>query len=430
MQGVDSRAPDAAGRVTDLRVRADQGGIELIDRMSPEWREMCDGCADGQPFRRPEWIRAYLKHFMPRGNVVILSVRAGGRLVSLLPLVTGRVLFSGLPARRLGAPVNLYSYRFDIACSTNETGRVAVRALWEALKELSAWDVIQFDHLPEDGMLRGLQRLAEFDGFATTCQEGLRNPFIPLTGWDGDPDWWLLRCGRHFRHTFRTAARKASAAGQISLRRVTAATENDLESFYALEASGWKGDAGTAIESQRDTRDFYTEILKTAANFGYLSMYFLDLDGHPIAAHLGLTYRQRYYALKCGYDESLAAFAPGHLIVNAILQDCAGRGLAEFEFLGTMDDWKRKWTSSYRPLGTLCILRKNVYGSCLRAAHVAEVRLRSAARGLLGAAHIGPRGRSVQKALHAPEIAVRRSTPGKSSSNAASLPNASERGPA
>jgi hypothetical protein len=75
------------------------------------------------------------------------------------------------------------------------------------------------------------------------------------------------------------------------LQHVTEAYPEALEKFYALEGSGWKGQRGTAIICNQNTKLFYDEIAKAAAGNGYLSLDFLELNGRPIAAH---------YALECG----------------------------------------------------------------------------------------------------------------------------------
>ena len=144
---------------------------------------------------------------------------------------------------------------------------------------------------------------------------------------------------------------------------------------------GGKGEEGTAIDCSGETRQFFTEIAEAAACSGYLSMYFLDVNGVPIAGHFGLTLGGSYYALKCAYDENYSACAPGHLIVNAILRDCAERGLSDFEFLGPMSEWKSKWTSLFHPLAFLYVFRKSAYGRMLQSA---KFKIAAGVKDLLG----------------------------------------------
>jgi len=355
-----------------------RGGIELIDSLAEEWRALSDE-NPRQPFCRPEWIRAYYRCFAPKATLLVVTVRSSGRLTAVLPLIEEHALFYGLPAQKLSGAVNIHSYRFDAACRGGAEGESAIACIWQALKDLEDWDLIEFAQMPEDGALASLMARAQSEGYPTGRRDGQQNAFIPVTGWDGNPDYWLLRSSRHFRHTFRTAARKLP---EFRFRRVTAATPEDVRAFFDLERSGWKGAEGTAIDCSDATRDFYSEIADAAGRFGYQSMYFLEADGKPIAAQLGLTYGSRYFALKCAYDESYSLCAPGHIIVNLILNDCAQRGLAEFEFLGPVTEWKAKWTNQFHQLAFFYVFRKNVYGRML---HAAKFQIATGLRHVVGA---------------------------------------------
>jgi CelD/BcsL family acetyltransferase involved in cellulose biosynthesis len=356
-----------------------RGGPEVIDQFSKEWEAMCDGNPDMEPFCRPEWTRAYCRALAPKSRLVLISARVDGELKAVLPLIEENTLFYGLPARKLTGAASFF-YRFDISGGSNPDKKAAIQAVWQALKELGHWDVIEFPQTPHGAEIETLLCAAQEEGYRTGSSEGVRNAYIPVAGWDGDPDYWLLRCNRHFRHTFRTAARKLPAGAEVSLRRVTKADPDSLRAFYALESSGWKGEEGTAIDCSDDTRQFFTEIAEAAARSGYFSMYFLDVNGVPIAAHFALTLGGKCYALKCAYDQKYSACAPGHLIVNSILRDCAERGLSDFEFLGPMSEWKSKWTSLFHQLAFSYVFPNSAYGRML---HSAKFKLAAGVKDLL-----------------------------------------------
>ncbi len=94
-----------------------------------------------------------------------------------------------------------------------------------------------------------------------------------------------------------------------------------------LEASGWKGAEGTAIQCDPRTRQFYDLVAQAAARDGYLSLDFLELNGKAIAAHFGFNLRGRYFLAKAGYDEAYRRQGPGQFLVNEILSETPQRGL-------------------------------------------------------------------------------------------------------
>ena len=44
-------------------IEAHRGGVEIVDRLANEWRELCIKGSQNQPFFRPEWIAAVLSAF-------------------------------------------------------------------------------------------------------------------------------------------------------------------------------------------------------------------------------------------------------------------------------------------------------------------------------------------------------------------------------
>jgi CelD/BcsL family acetyltransferase involved in cellulose biosynthesis len=97
------------------------------------------------------------------------------------------------------------------------------------------------------------------------------------------------------------------------------------------------------------------------------------LDGHLLASHLGLSYKGRYFSPKVAYNEDLKQWAPGHLIVEEILRDCAARDVREYDITGPSDPWKAKWTSQTRQQKMQFIFAKGVSGDL---AHAIRFRLR------------------------------------------------------
>jgi CelD/BcsL family acetyltransferase involved in cellulose biosynthesis len=197
------------------------------------------------------------------------------------------------------------------------------------------------------------------------------NPYIPVPA--SRDLLKRLPTNSRLRGKLRQVRRELGQRGTLRLRRVTSAQPDDLKRFYELEASGWKGEASSAIAAHTKTLQFYDEISRGAGQFGYLSMYFLELDGRPLAAHLGLCYREIYYSPKLAYDETFKDFAPGHLIISEILEDCVTRGVRVYDITGPDDEWKMRWTESVRRRFHFLIFQNGVLG---RMAHMLHSRVR------------------------------------------------------
>ena len=346
-----------------------RGSAEIVDQLADEWRDLCNESEDDQPFYRPEWIRAYLRAFVPGARVLLVTVRLNGRLCLVLPLVEENGTFSKMPVRKFRSPVNLWAGRFDAERSKGPDGQAAIRAAWKYLRELDGWDLLQFRDAPEGSTVGRMAEAARADGYRTVWESEKPSPYIALPT---DPD--LLEkvpINSRLRRELRRVRRHLGGQG-LNFYRVETADRDALESFYRLEASGWKGQEGSAIACDRKNRQFFDEIAESAARFGYLSLYLLELKGQLIAAHFGFTLQGCYYSVVVAYNEEFKEFSPGHLIIDEIVRDCAGRGLRGYDLTGQNQEWKMKWTREARPMTHYHIFK----GALGNAAYVAESKLK------------------------------------------------------
>jgi CelD/BcsL family acetyltransferase involved in cellulose biosynthesis len=338
-----------------LAVHSYSGGAEVVDELADEWRELCTEAAEDQPFYRPEWIRAYLRAFVPRARVLLIAVRLGGRLRLLLPLLEERGTFCKVPVRRLRVPVNFYAGRFDAICIAGPEGEAAILAAWKYLKELRGWNLLHLRDCLEASVVSRLAQLAEANGLRTMKIEDKPSPYVPVPA---DPKLLQqLPINARLRRQLRQIRRQIAEQGLfLKLDRVETADQNALARFFELEASGWKGQNRSSILAS-GTKLFFEEIAESAARFGYFALYMLELNGKLIAAHYGFTLRDCYYSAIVAYDESFKQFSPGHLIIEEIVRDCAARGIARYDTTGQDQEWKMRWTTETRPLNHHFVFR-------------------------------------------------------------------------
>ena len=347
-------------------MRSERGTVELLDRMGDEWRQLCEEGACDQPFYRPEWIASSIRAFSSQHTVVLITVRDGSRLRAVLPLLEEKVWACGVPATKLRSAAD-QSPRFDFIHGQGPGIEEALQAGWTELKNQPHWDVVELMNVPEGGAAEHLLSSAKGDGFLTYKHQGARSPYIPLNGYRSEGDFSRFALSRRFRHRLRHGWRKLEKLGAISLRRVESADAETLQQFYNLEQSGWKGKRGTAIACKAKTRQFCDSIAAYAARYGYLTLYFLEQGDAVVAAHFAFTCGGRYYPLKVAFDENFSEYGPGHLIIGNVLQDCAARGVSEFDCLGQWTEAKARWASEVRVHNSCYIFRPSLAGRILHA---------------------------------------------------------------
>jgi len=347
----------APWRVSEVQDRAELG------RMEREWDALLGG---GPIFLRHAFLRIWIDNFAPRRPLRVLVARDGaGTLQAALPLVEQRMRFYGVPVRALLSTSNAHSCRFDAVARDPDQ---AAAALFAHLAADEGWDVIRLHDVPEGGVGRRLQQLFEREGWPVGTWQSLQSPYAPLAAsWDE----LSKRLTSKFKANLRRRRRKLEEqGGPVAFERYGGGDDLEarLEAGFALEASGWKGQRGTAIAQSPQTRGFYTELARWASREGLLALRYLNAGGRPVAFHYALATKDRYFLLKPGYDESLGECSPGQLLMEDVFKECCGAGLRELDFLGPDMGWKRDWTDQVRPHAWLYVYRKGPLGRALRAA--------------------------------------------------------------
>jgi CelD/BcsL family acetyltransferase involved in cellulose biosynthesis len=357
---------------TKLSLRVQHGGRELVDQIAPAWRRLCDESAD-EIFYRPDWTHAYLSAFAPQTSITIISVWDGPRLCALLPLMRQRVWVAGLPVLQFTIPANVHSARAGFALCPGDEGESALRGLWQAIKALPRWDVLDVSHVLEGSGIDRLAACARGEGFPVARKRTSQTLYLPIVDSTGSKDQppWMAGTSPKFRAHLRRTRRQLEEQGVVSLTHYNAADPAAVARFYDLEASGWKGTEGTAIKCDPRTLHFYNSVASVAAQQGYFSLDFLEVNGKPIAGNLAFNFCGRYLLVKSAYDESFSRYGPGQLLLHAVLNESSQRGLHQLDFVGPAT-WKQsRWASARRTNYRVFIFRKGLYGSLLYAARIA-----------------------------------------------------------
>lgn len=337
------------------------GGAFALTALQPEWNALLAD-SDDQVFYRSELLQAWVRHFAPSSPLRVLIARSrSGRLEAALPLLWGRTLSLGLPARILHAPSNIHTCRFDLVA---RDGAAAARALFAHLASDPSWDVLRLPNVPDGGQAWHLQRVALEAGFPVGTWQAHRSPYARLPS---SVEALRQKWGKDLRASLRRRRRRLDERGQITVECFTGGPELEerLGECFAVEASGWKGRCGTAVLNQPRVRRFFWDVARAAQAHGYLCLYLLRLDGRPIAADFALRYRRRYLSFRAGYDERFATCSPGQLLTAASQEDCVRAGIEEFDLLGADLAWKRDWADQVRPHGWVFIFRDSRLGRAL-----------------------------------------------------------------
>ena len=372
---------DTPQRRLQVAAMSDAAAVPTVDRMragafadcAQTWNALLTGDAD-MPFARHAWVRIWHECFAPTAPLTVFRARVGTRTRAYASFVEGSARLAGLPCRVWEFPANSHTPRVEWALGREPA--TAIAALWRTLRTAPEWDVLRWQNVRADSALvRTLLPQARADGFLTMQWNVFSSPFIPLrAGADAES---LL--STKTRANLRRRRKKLASRGKIALRCVRGgpALAAALNDAFRIEASGWKGEGGTAVQCDADTAQFYRTLAHHEAGRGGLALYFLDLDGEPIAFQYGLRYRDRYYLLKPGYLATHAPYSPGQLLMAEVLGDLAQQGVREFDFLGHDMPWKREWTTHTRPHSWLFVMRPTLKNRAIHARYAYGPRVKA-----------------------------------------------------
>ena len=291
---------------------------------APAWDDLADHASEPSIFAERWFLLPALAHLTPPAGVRMLAVWQGHALLGLMPLA--------IDSHYGRAPVrNVQNWRHH----HNFLGTPLIRAgqeksFWTAL--LAALDAADwapgFLHLT--AMAQGGPVLAGLRDAGRRMDVVHRRERAMLQS--------ALSSQAYYEATVRKKKRKeigrlmARLAEQGTVEYARYRRGEDLaawcDDFLALEQSGWKGRAGSALGSAPETEAFLRAIVAGAEAAQRLDFVRLSLDGRPIAMLLNLLSPPGSFSFKIAFDEEFARFSPGVLIQLENLKILERRGIA------------------------------------------------------------------------------------------------------
>lgn len=340
-----SESPHDIADVVALRL----SDISPADRL--RWREFITARPESAPFVDEAWVTAWSTAFRPLQPLLLCARNRDGRLLGLGAVQGLLESWAGQRTRVLQSLTNVESVRYEFVAADNRSD--IHEQLWRGLCQDRQWDVIRLEYLPEDSRsLSAGIRVAKELGWTHFLELTFESPWrsLPRPGiaWDDG-------LARKFKANLRNRERRLRALGEVKfcVERGDPAQPAARDVFYALEASGWKAERGTAIAQRSNVKAFYDGLLDQTADETWIPI--LTVAGQPIAAQLirlgggGRT----LFLLKTAYDPSFAPYAPGQLLTAALVRYGSEHGMDALDFLAENMTWKQDWVPQLR--GHYCL---------------------------------------------------------------------------
>ncbi|WP_291994476.1 GNAT family N-acetyltransferase [Candidatus Accumulibacter sp. ACC003] len=296
-------------------------------KFADEWDQLNARLYDSHPFADSRFLGALLDHFGD-GSQLLCVHRTGDRLSGGLILQScGLWRYSSFrPSQRQAMVVLL-----EDACLLASLLPALPRLTWTI--ELYAVDP---RYAPD---LSSVTLPLIIEAQARTIGIELANGFPAY--WEKRPKKLAANIARYFRRT-------EAEFGADRVTRLIDAAEMDtgVGRFGAMESAGWKGQAGTAVSRDNEQGAFYLDILRRFALTNQAAVYEFHIGDQLASSRLVISNDRMLIFLKTTYDESLARFAPGRLLLYRVIEEQSAlnsRQAIEFYTNATSD--QKEWAS-------------------------------------------------------------------------------------
>jgi len=286
--------------------------LGLVDpAFAAEWDDLAADASEPNAFMERWFVSAGAAHLPPRRDGRLLAIRDGEHLIGLLPLAT-EPRYGRLP---LAHVENWLHYHCFLGGPLLRRGH-----------EAAAWTAI-LDALDGDPQSRGLLHLTGLveNGPAHRALLAVANRPCDtvhrieraLLESDLSPTaYYEATVRKKKRKEIKRLQSRLAELGQVATTRLTGRDDLPawIDTYLALEQSGWKGRAGSALASEPHTAAFFRDALTAAFDAGKLELLRLDLDGKPLAMLVNFLITPGSFSFKTAFDEEFSRYSPGVLI--------------------------------------------------------------------------------------------------------------------
>ncbi len=343
--GRASASRDVAGTCPPAQTASPDGDAftALTAVAASRWRELAERAAEPNGYYLPGWELAVNAFAEGRTGVSALSAwsdtssTADGtaRLIGLLPAISlwraSRIPLPALanadPYGTLGTPL-----------LDRDAASDAVTQLLAQARKAGAHALVLRHVALEGAAMKAIGQVLQQGGLRPrvlqsqirACLDATRDSDALLRDALGAKKLKELRRQRH-----RLAEH---GAVQFDVARTPEDVAAAIETFLTLEASGWKGQRGTALVQRDGDASFARRATTALAETGQCEIVSLRAGDIPVAAAIVLRHQDRAFYFKLGIDERFAKFSPGvQLTLDLTRHLCADPEIATANSTATAD---------------------------------------------------------------------------------------------
>ncbi|WOF75766.1 GNAT family N-acetyltransferase [Parvibaculaceae bacterium PLY_AMNH_Bact1] len=299
--------------------------------LGPEWEELVEHTLEENAYYVRGYCTALLNHIEKR-SLKVVTVWKDEKLIALLPFISNRLHWGGLKSLNTAWTTDYTTT--SIPLIDRRWVDEAARALLDSMAAADTGsDLWLLPNISLDGAVNTALK-AEMSKRGLPAQ--VFDPFerAVLTKRGTFEDHMKEHVSKKRQKDLRRNRKRLDDMGDVTWTAHDSGPELDtaIDAFLKIEASGWKGKRGTALDCTDATRAFAKEAFGDAGGKSITRADILRLDGKPVAINLTLIAGDTGFTIKCAYDAAYKGQSVGLLLEEEMI-----RSVLEDNWIGRLD---------------------------------------------------------------------------------------------
>ncbi|WFU75864.1 GNAT family N-acetyltransferase [Bradyrhizobium sp. CB2312] len=324
--------PASAKHAAAVRARVPLTAID-----ASQWRALAQRAVEPNGYYLPAWELAVSASARGRTDASALAAYEGSsvRLIGLMPVIS---LWRAL---KIPLPALVSAHPYGTLCSPLIDRDVPIEAatrLLQQAREAGAHALVLNDVALDGAAMTSLKQVLDDDGLKPRVLNSYIRASLDATQ-DGET---LLHeaLGTKKLKELRRQRHRLEEHGPVAFEVARKPDEirRALETFLQLEASGWKGQRGTALVQHAGDATFIRRAVPALAETAQCEIVTLSAGTTPVAAGIVLRHQDRAFFFKLGIDERFAKYSPGvQLTLDLTRHLCADPAIASADSTASAD---------------------------------------------------------------------------------------------
>jgi len=349
--------PDVIGKIVTLI--KDEEDFLLLRSV---WNELLQKSIANNIFLTWEWLYSWWQSYKkPDWELYILLIKKDNLLIGIAPFYLSTTRTAKIFAVKELNLLGYGSYDSEYLDVISETGKedIFFEVLFNYLKEnKEQWDTLALNEIPENSNSHTLiAKYSGRDGYRVISKKReCAYVTLPET-WEG----YLASMHYNFRKKLRHFMKRLEKSHSVEFTQCPT-KENlslELESLFALHQKHWEGEFHEGSFSNVQRKKFYHDMANYFLEKNWLRLYSLKVDGQFTAHQYCFEYNNKVFSLQDGFDPDWGDKRVARILRGYVLRDLIGRGVKEYDFLGELSEYKKKWEAKGKYSINTLIIRKN-----------------------------------------------------------------------